>query len=428
ACFLLLLPAGLSISSQEALDFVSKQNSLLYSNETIELFPNVKIRHSSKDYFVVAVLSNESLSGFIPVLDKSPAEIPESLSARRDLVKTAYSLRHFQLLKESAAQQGQWIFDAKNVKFFSDLSNDLKNERVDLTTVETELSGYASLQLEIAGLRAQLEEMYPAASSASSSISGAISFESDYLSGPDTNKLSRLQSTFNQCFDEIQGLDSMRSDYVSELDKVMQAIALSGLPIETKQGLNNLLSVPTTLQQLSLKADTAIVLDEEFNKIFANAQSGLGNFVDGLSARESRNSAFQSLYGSDDGLLAKTGQQSLSNLVEFILLPEYVYKWNKQGSVESMQLNWLKAETFYNSGSFEEAENYAGKARDDAIRVYEAGLFPGNGTDTDLLFAGAIILIIALIILFAVKNRQKLMSLVSGGEEEEGKQLYDFEK
>ncbi len=429
ACFFfLVLPTAFSISSQEALDFVSKQNKFLYDNESVELFPNVKISHKADRFFVVSVLSGESLVGLIPVSDDSPTVIPKSIVERRQLIKTAYVMRFFQQLKENSSQQGSWLFDAVNVEFFSDLSEELKKEKNQLTTVGMELSAYPSLQQDIENLKEQLDAMEPAAASTSALIGSAVSFETDFVAGPDTNRLNKFQLKFRDVFDSIAGLDSLRADYLADLDQLMQGIALTDLPIETKQSLNNAATVPAELQQFRLKADNATALNERFEQIFLNAQTSLDNMLEGLTARENRNNAFQNLYGPDDELLQKTGQQSLEQLVQFILLDEYVFRWKAQGGVGDMRTNWSKAETFYNNGSFAEAEEYAEKAKRDALRVYEAGLEEGNGLNTDLLFTGIVLLIAALIALVAVKNRKKLLSLVSSKVEEEERQIYDFEK
>jgi len=439
ACvFLLLFGAGFAASSQEAIDFVSKQNNFLSENETAGIFPDVKIRSSGHYFFTVTVLSaDSSLAGFIPVADATPMQLPDSLVARRELIKTAYVLRFEQQLKQSSSQQGSWIFDAGNQKFFSELADELKNEKVDLTTIKTELQKYpalqqySALQQNMDDLIEQLDAMRPLASDISEAIAAAVEFETNFISAPDTNRVSALQSKFNDAFDLIAELDALRSIYLADLDKAKQAIALTDLTIETKRSLNSLADIPEKLstQQFGFKADNATALGEKFNQIFSNATRNLDNFTTGLATREKRNSAFQVLYGQSDDLMKKTGQQSLQQLVNFILREDYALRWTKQGSVTEMQGNWAKAETFYGNGSFELAEQYAGKAKEDAIRVYDGGVEDNGVFDTDLLFTGIILLIIALIVLFILKNRKKLLKLVAAKQEQEQEmQIYDFEK
>ncbi len=425
---LLFAANAVGLSSQEAVDFVSKQNNFLYPGETVEIFPNVKISYKHDEFFVVAVLSGSSLSGFIPVDDKEK-EVPLSLVARRELLKTAYALRYFQQLKENSAKQGLWLFDAKNAKFFSDLSDDLKNERVDLTTVGVSLEEYSLLQYAADDLREQLDAMYPVADDIGSAVSAAVSSESGFFAAPDTNGLKRFQSKFGDAFEAMAGLEALRSTYTADLDELRQAVALTDLPIDTKQSLNRLMNVPDRLQQFKQKATEAIALEEQFDKIFEDALSNLEGLVAGLATREKRNSAFQVLYGQEDVILSETGQQSLKQLIDLILLEEYIFRWKEQGAVATVKANWTKAETFYNNGSFALAEQFAEDAKEDALRVYSAGLVEdSDAINTDLVFTGAALLIVALIVLYALRNRKKLAALVLRKEEEEELPAYGFEE
>jgi hypothetical protein len=132
---LLVQSAAAGVSSQEAIDFVSKTNNFLLQGEFAEISPNVKISCQSKAFWVVAITSGDSLTGFIPVSGDSPA-IPDSKSVRKDLIKTAYFLYNFDKLKKNALQQDQWIFNSLNSKRISDLAVKLQSEAsLDLTTI-----------------------------------------------------------------------------------------------------------------------------------------------------------------------------------------------------------------------------------------------------------------------------------------------------
>jgi hypothetical protein len=427
--FLLLLGAAFAASSQEAIDFVSKQNNFLTENEIAGIYPVVKISFQTKSFFVVTVLSSDnSLAGFIPVADATPMQLPDSLVARKELIKTAYVLRSEQKLKEN-----RLIFDIDNQKFFLELADELQNETVDLTTIKTELVQYPLIQQDLDKLKEQLDAMRLIASETSNAIAVAIGFETEFTAKPDTARLSALQSKFKDSFDLIAESDALRSIYLADLDKAKQKIALTDLPIDTKRSLNSLADVPEKLgtPKFEPQVTFATDLNKQFNQIFSKADtpSFITGLTDDLATREKRNSAFQVLYGQSDDLMKKTGQQTLSNLVDFILQEDYVFKWIKQGSVTEMQSNWAKAETFYSNGSFEDAERYAGTAKEDAIRVYEGGMEDDGGFDTDLIFTGIILLIIALIVLFILKNRKKLFKLVAAKQEQEQElQIYDFEK
>jgi len=416
---ILFLSSAFAISAQEAVNFATKQNNFLYVNETVEIYPNTRIGDKGKDYWVITCLSGNSLSGFVPVLDKSSPSIPESGIARRNLIKTAYVLRYQQKLNEASSRQGLWLFDATNAQFFSDLSQDLKNEKVDLTTVKTSLGGFSQLQDDVDGLIGMLDEMYPLAEGIGGSLSNASSFEAGFVAQPDTNKLGLFEDQFLDGLGLIQELGDARSEYLAVLDSLRQAIALTDLPLETKQGLNTLANIPSKLQQFSSKVTTAVDLEENISSIFDNAAASVDNFAADLLTREKRNGAFQAMYGQDEEVLLSTGQNTLSQLFDVLLDNEYFFRWENQEDLQNAKQEWEKAKSFYGSGSFQQAEQDATKAKKYALKVYAAGLGVDQPVfDTGLIFSVIILLIVAIIVIYALRNRGKIADLVSGEQEE----------
>jgi len=424
---LLLCSEAIAISAQDAISFATKQNNFLNPGETAEIYPNVRIKDKGRDYWVITVLSSGSLAGFVPVRDKTSPELPDSAIARRELIKTAYVLRYERQLNERSSQQGLWLFDAQNVKFFSDLSQDLKDERIDLTTVKTELEGYPLLQIEADLLIGMLDQLHPLADDASSSLLDATSFENSFFTGPDTNRLNDFEDTFLTSFELIMDLEDKKSQYLASLDSLRQSIALTALPLETKQGLNSLANVPNSLKQFGTKADIAIDLEEQIIGIFNSSQSNVNSLTADLLTREKKNVAFQAMYSRDEDILDKTEHSSLSQLMDTLLADEYFFRWKKQGDLQQANENWGKAVTFYENGSFQQAGQYALRAKQDAINTFEEGLVEQDPLiDTDLIFTGVVLLIVAVIIIYALKNRDKLSGLVSPQEDEV--KVYDWEK
>jgi len=419
---LLFCSQAFAISAQDAVNFTTKQNNFLYSGEEVEIFPNTRIKDSRKDYWVVTVLSGQSLSGFIPVRDSSTPELPNSTITRRELIKTAYVLRYQIELNKSSSQQGLWLFDAQNVKFFSDLGQDLKNERIDLTTIWTSLEGFSQLQNQVDSLNDQLDDMYPLSEDISKGLLDATSTETKFLAEPDTNGLKEFRNAFVDNFDLIKNLESERSAYLAELDALRQAIALTGLPLETKQGLNSLANIPSKFQQFSSKATLALDLEEKLVAIFDSAQANVDSLTLDLVTREERNDAFQAMYGNDSEIYEETGQNTLSQLFDILLADEFFYEWENQSDLLGAKEEWEKAVSFFQSGSFDLAKTQAVKAKRDALKTYEGGLMEQNPiVDTDLLFTGVVLLIVAIILIYAIRNRDRLSSLISGsGEELEG--------
>ncbi len=208
---LLLCSQAFAISAQDAVNFATKQNNFLYSGEAAEVYPNVRIEHKGDDYWVITILSGGDLKGFVPVLDKSVPELPEGSIARRELIKTAYVLRYERELNESSGLQGLWLFDAKNAKFFSDLGQDLKNEKIDLTTVKTSLAGFPLLQDDLDDLQLMLDQMFPLAEDIGVQVFDTTSFENSFLARPDTNRLQLFKESFLDSFELIGQLEEMRT-------------------------------------------------------------------------------------------------------------------------------------------------------------------------------------------------------------------------
>ncbi len=415
---LVLCSQAFAISAQDAINFATKQNNFLYSNESVEIFPNVRIENKNKDYWVITILNGNTLTGFIPVYDKT-SSLPDSEIAKRELIKTAYVLRNEKQLAESSSRQGLWLFDASNVKFFSDLSQDLKNEKIDLTTIKTSLGGFPLLQDEVDDLVNQLDEMWPLADDISRSLLETSSFESDFSANPDTNALKDLKRNFEDSFELMAELETERSNYLADLDSLRQAIALTDLPLETKQGLNSLANIPTSLQQFGSKVILAVDLEEKLEAIFNGAAANVDNLVLNLSTRVRRNNALKALYGTDEEIFEKTGQASLEQLITLLLNEDYFFIWNNQEDLANAKEDWDRAKGFYEAGSFEQAENNAESSKEYALDVYSAGTKePKQPFDTDLLFTGVVLLIIAVIIIYALKNRGKISGLVSGEKEE----------
>lgn len=423
----LLSSSAFALSAQEAIDFATKQNNFLYSSEIPEIYPNTRISSQGKNYWVITALSSGALSGFVPILDKESPSLAEGAVTRRELIKTNHVLRYYLSLKDTAVRQGLWLFDATNVKFFSDLSQDLKNEKVDLSTVKTELAGFPSLQAKADSLNEMLGEMSPLAGEVSGSLLEAMSFESDYLAKPDTNRLGKFKANFLDSFGLIQELGNAQSDYLAELDELRQAIALASIAIETKQGLNSLANVPTSMQQFTSKATLAVGLEQKINAIFDNALANADNLVLDLGTREKRNAAYLAIYARDEGIYGKTGQASLNALFNVLLSDDYYYEWKEQQELVNAKSGWEKAVSYYEAANFQQAEQFAAKAKTSGIKVYEGGFTAGNDAiNTDLIINGIIVLVIAIIAIYAIKNRGRILNAFS--QKEEGVEMNNWDR
>ncbi len=435
-CLLLILLSSFShaASSAEAVNFVEKTNHFLYEGETAEIYPVVTISHSRDSYWVVSVLSGESISGFVPVKDAKDVKqlgLPKGVLARKQLIKTAHYMRLYDKLKNDFSRQGIWVLKNTDVEFFNALSNELKQERIDLTTIESELEGYAALQIRANDLREQLDTLYPLASEIADKMNEFKETEAEFFSQPDTNSMKDFIAALDDVFSLIKTFDSKRADYLADLDELKQGIAQTELSVESKRSLNALANIPLKMIEVSSRTTNALNLQEKTDEAYSTVLNQSNNFVQSLAVREKRSVAWMAIYGFDDEIVEATrlqGIDSVNSLVGLILSDDYIYQWKEQNTVAKLQESWSKTSAYYNNGSFDSAEKFAEESKKHALEIYEAGLVELEPpVNTDLLITGVVLLIVALFILYAFKNREKLSSLVSREGEEEVP-IHEWEK
>lgn len=408
------------LSSQEAIDFVSTKNNFLLADETAEILPNVKISSQSRPYWVVAVLSGDSLSGFIPI-DAEKSEIPSSKILQRDLIKAAYFLRSLDKIKKNAVQQDQWIFSSLNAKRMNDLATQLQSKAsLDMTTINSELTDYPDLQATVEKIKAELSILQEKALLLSEDISNASAYENSFYNNPDTSTVETLKGKFDNVFSEIAGLEEKKTQYLLDVDELKQGIAQTTLAIDTKRSLGSLANAPSEIAFVSSLSVSSIGLNEQISNAFDDAIARASTLSDNLDTRIKRSNAYLVLYGTDNEIIDATGEKSLSLLVAMELSNDYAPYWSDQESVALLRDNWQKATAYFENGSFETAVTFAEKAKKNALKAYAAGFEETTPIiNTDLLITAVVLIIVLLIIIYILKNRGKFLSLVSSSEEGE---------
>jgi hypothetical protein len=429
---LVLLGGCFAVSGAEAVNFVEKTNHFLFEGEYAEIYPVVRISHNGQKYWVVSVLSGGSITGFIPVEDSKEMRLPEGKLARKRLVKTAHYLRLYDKLKGDFSRQGAWVLKNTDIDFFNALANELKSERVDLTTIGSELGGYSSLQIMVAGLREQLDSLRSLAEETAAKMGEFKGLESDFFSKPDTNSLDDFVGALDAVFRSVESFDSARAAYLADLDELKQGIAQTELGVESKRSLNALASVPLKMIEASSRITNALNLQEKTDEAYSTAMNQSDDFVQNLAVREKRSTAWLAIYGFDNDIIEAVklqGVNSLQSLVELILDESYLYQWREQNTVSMLQESWSKTTAYFDNGSFDSAKQFAEKSKKQALKIFKGGFAePEKPINTDLLISGVVLLIVVLFILYAVRNREKLSSLIIQPESEEEVPIHEWEK
>jgi hypothetical protein len=194
--------------------------------------------------------------------------------------------------------------------------------------------------------------------------------------------------------------------------------------METKQQLNKAAELPEEFARIEQWYQSAenMSLEKTMKTIFLNASSSSAEFAKEVAAMLQRDVAFRALYSEDLDFKKKTDGNFASLKEAFDKMNGEQIKefWADQEKLSQFSTEWAAAEDKFSRRDYERALENAKNAKKSALAVYSAGLLePGpDGINYELLISVAVIIIFVLIILYLVKNRGKLVSFVSGSEEE----------
>jgi hypothetical protein len=273
-------------------------------------------------------------------------------------------------------------------------------------------------------VKSDLDALRISVEDANEKIDEAIEEEQAYLSKPDTNGLDDWKMVMDDATQTIALTQDFLNNYFSELDKVKQAVAASDKDIDEKRSLQNLLDAPRQTQSISTFTGSANLMETEIQKIFDNAIIQREDLISNLNTRVARNDAYSQLFGANQLLIEKSNgdYSSLDQAVNSILSDELEFFWKEENEVTKLKENWRKAEAYYNQGNYALAEQFGKRTHTSAIRIYISG-FKEQEEDTGpnyaLLVNGIILVFIVLIVLYAIRNRKKLLALTSQEDSDE---------
>ena len=420
----LLFPASAYAAEYfSALDFITGE-SLLEPHESARMLIESKISDGDDEYWVVPVFIADSFTEFIGVKydlgDFLPADGDVTL---RSLFKTGYIMLNYESIKTQLAQDAEkWLFSTVNVQFMLDLSNALGNESFDLATVRNELTASPELQSDVDLLQSQLTSLKTKAAGLAVKITIATDFEFEFFRNPGTGEINSLKTQFNDTFALLAGLKSAVDTYESDLDKLRQKIATLDFDVQTKQSLNSLIASPDRLRRIPTFNTNATLLQSRIETIYSDGLSKAPQFASGFESRIERNTAYKAMYVFNSSLFEKT-DGTLTILIdayESLLADDQTYLWKDQESVQSLRENWKLAEQYFADKKYSLAVESAGYAEKNAIDIYKLGIQEPEetGINVDLLINGAVLIIVLIIIIYALRNRGRLASVVSKGDTE----------
>lgn len=372
---LLLLSVGFfAISSSEALDFVSKQNSFLLNSESASLLPSVPISSGSSDFWVVAIVSSDSVVTFVPINTDS-ALISDKVIEKRNLIETAYVLRNLVPFVDS--QGDAWVSSSVFSQFYSDLSIDLSNSIFSFENVKSELekNELSSLAKDVDVIVSSLKNLASSSSKIASFSVDLKTFETSFFYTPDVNQLSDLKEDYDLIFDYVIKLDSDFVSLKSKIDLLKQGIASSALSVSDKTSLQSLASLPTKSNRIPSQKSFVVSSSDFIDSLFSSAVSKSEFLVSNLESRILRNSAYQEMFGYNEVLFNNTKEKfsSLQQSYSTIMDPNYEFYWVNQKAVNELKNNWAKANSFFENSKYNLASEYALDSIDNVLDISKDG-------------------------------------------------------
>ena len=416
-----------SISANNAVSFVTQENHFLFEDEDYQL-PVVEITHEGKKYWVIPILSGNTLVTFFPVKSEAK-ELSLSKPLNRQLFKTADTLRSLSVEKEriSKNQQVDWLFASNYVLIFEELSRGLENEIFEMNIIESTLNN-ADVSSQVNRMNSSLSTMSLKSGGLTKSITEAIAAEAAFASAPDALSAAKLKDEFDDAFEELFSLNADALSYRDEIQKLKQLISVSDADAATKDYLVSLADPPAEFNNIGRYVTNALSLQQAINGMYANVDSRADSLLAEFESRVERDKAFRLLYSENTSISRRTEGEfsSLQQIVNFILDENNRPYWKNKELISAMESKWSQAVRNFNERNYALAETFAEKAADDAVAIFNQGFIEAAQPPLlpqELIFQLVIALLALLAILYLYNNRGKIIKFVKQGSEEEEVEL-----
>lgn len=435
-CLLFFGSVFAAISASEAVDFVETENNFLKENDRVES-PNVLIRHDSKKYWVVPLLAGEGVATFFPVLfaDKS---LSNNKAVNSQLFSTGMFLRDYLVYRNTIAQQNKrWFMGRDSELIIGELANNLQSEVFELNIIKARLSVPISVS-GISEMQESLSRMASLSSDLSNKISVAIDAEASFTVEPDTSDLESIQKSFNDAFSVLFELEAEARDYDGLVSNLQGVIANDdALSVSEKNQFVALAEAPSALFTIgSASIGNWVIAVQEtsqrISQILTNAKSKV--FLDSaqleLEKRVKRSLAFSAIYSFDKDFSEKTDYPSLKVALDDLQSPANKDYWENQGQLQLAIEQFVNAVNFLNGEEFESSLIATQKSKRAVELVVLDGFFEAEPAsfDTTALISVFVIVLLLVIVLYFLRNRQKIVGAVFSQPGEEEVDVYGWQK
>jgi hypothetical protein len=407
----LMISFAFALSPEEAIVFVSNKNNYLLPGEDAGIQqPQVMIKNSGSNYWVVAVLKDNVVNLYVPI-NNELSEVETGDVSVRKLFETNIVITKITQLK-SGGYGLSWPFSFTNRTIFTDFFTEFSNKSNSLIVVSTRMKEIAtkdSLKLEALAndVKKGYEELSLLSKQIAEGVDGARIFEEEYLLDPDTNQTEDYKKYFEDYFSTM---DLYREKYkslellINELDRGIAALPSTDLSLAEQQALRKNIKFPNTIGKLN-----GLFLDSDQLKTVIGTVFNYVPTIEGMvlnfRTRITRNNTWKTIYGPNQKInKVNSSFNSIYDSAEFILREDNVDKWIDQDAVEALKINWNQTKTRFANLDYIKALESANKSEKNILTIIDKGLTPPTDQSNDLLIQIITLLVIALIIIFAYEN------------------------
>ncbi len=407
----------------DPIQFLTKQTYVLRENETVKKF--IVISYESKPYYVVQISANDAVVGYI-ALEKFNKKVVEEKVKSKVLFQTAEFIARYTDFKKEVNDNPSYIWFILKYNDIPTIKQKLENEKLELSLIAQTVSSHEGVSKANA-LSSMLDVIISELDELHSKMLDAVSFESQFLKEPIAGEEIQLKEKLIDSYETLEGVFRDKQEYESLLLQLKIDIANDPeLDRDTKKQLNETADLPDEAKEIDkwYTSATNMQFKENLESIYLDASDKSTSYAEQVASRLKRDSCYRFIYEENTELEKKTNNElmTLKEAYTLIMDEKNYDKWKNRLALKELKTNWAKMLSNLEKEDYDTALKYARKALNNAIDVYKEGFFVDNGKteiNYELIFQAAIAIIVILMVIYAIRSRKKLVSLISGEGDEE---------
>lgn len=407
----------------DPIQFITKQTYMLRENETADKF--IVISYENTPYYVVQINANDAVVGYI-ALEKFNKKVVEEKIKSKLLFQTAEFIARYTDFKKEVNDNPSYIWFILKYNDVPTIKQKLENEKLELSLIAQTLSNYDGISKANA-LSSMLDVIIAELSQLHEKMLDTVSFESQFLKEPVAGEEGQLKEKLLDSYETLEAIFKDKQDYESLLLQLKIDIANDPeLDRDTKKQLNETADLPDEAKEIDkwYTSATNMQFKENLESIYLDSSDKSTSYAEQVTLRLKRDECYRFIYEENTELEKKTNNElmSLDGAYRLIVDESNYDRWKERTALKELKTSWAKMLSNLEKEDYDGALENAKIAMNKAIEVYNGGFFNEDGgteIDYNLIFQATIVIIVILMVIYAIRNRKKLVSLVSGEENEE---------